>query len=120
MHRWYTLAFTAGIVVATACGGSDRHSETAADSQGTATGGAGPSGAMGVPPEGATPPSTPNSEPSNVPPESSLPPNRANPSAQIGAGSLLASPAVTLGNGGSWTGSGGRTQSGGSSVGGRL
>lgn len=75
MIRWpaFTLLFAIGL--ATACGGSDRRTDTAVDAQGnTATGGTGPSGAPGVPPAGAEPPTTPNSEPSNVPPESSLSP----------------------------------------------
>lgn len=115
MYRWLELTFMGTIAVATACGGSDRHADTPADAQGgPAHGEAGPSEATGVPPAGSTPPTTPNSEPSNLPPESSVGPGWSDLSTR----SMLSAPGP-LGDGGSSFGSGGRTQSGGSTAGGR-
>lgn len=79
MDGWHRLVFSVGMLAITACGGSDKHSDSAADTQGAATGGAGANEAPVVPPAATVPPATPNSEPSNVPPDVSLRPNRAEP-----------------------------------------
>lgn len=129
MHGWRWLAVSGGIFFGVACGGSDRHTESPVDTQGTApemgaSGGSSNTGSSGEP----MPPSTPNSEPNDMPPEQTPPasPGTSNSewrpdgnrlAALYDARSSLGTPGEPSGAGGS-LGTGGRSGTGGS--GGRL
>lgn len=68
MHPCHWLLVAGTLLIAAACGGSDRHGETPVGTS-PSTGGSGPgdTGSDGALP----PPSTPNSEPNDLPPSSS-------------------------------------------------
>jgi hypothetical protein len=128
MHRWHWLAVSGSIFFGIACGGSDRHTETPADTQGT-TPAMGASGGSSNTDSSAEPigPGSPGSDrnevsPSGTPgpsPGTSMNENRPdgnNLAAIYDARASLGAPVEPTGAGG-YHGTGGRSGSGGSAGG---
>lgn len=124
MYGWRWLAFTGSIIFGAACGGSDRHTETPADTQGTTPAmdgsGGSPSTDTGTPDSSGdtTSPSTPESDTGGPPATSPSPGTSTNEgrpdvnslAALYDARSSLGSPVEPMGQGGMHS-SGGRSSS---------